>query len=124
MRQMIARQGAGIAIGVVALVVALTGTSIALPGLGKNTVGAKELDVVTPRTATAALPSSGYGEATAACAKREQLLGGGVAVDNANVNEFTAVLESGPEGNGWHARMQNGGVNERTMTVTALCLKK
>ena len=124
MRKMIARQGAGLAVAVVALVVALSGTSIALPGLGKDSVGAKQLKVVTPRTATAPLPSSGYNEATATCAKKEQLLGGGVSVDNANVNEFTAVLESGPKANGWHARMQNGGVNDRTMTVTALCLAK
>jgi hypothetical protein len=124
MRKMIARQGAGIAVAIVALVVSLTGTSVALPGLGKDSVGAKELDVVTPRTATAALPSSGYAEATATCRKKEQLVSGGVSVDNASVNEFTAVLESAPEGNGWRARMQNGGVNERTMTVTALCLKR
>jgi hypothetical protein len=118
------RQAAALAIAAMALVLALTGTSIALPGLGKDSVGAKELDVVTPRTATASLPSSGYAEATPTCRKNEQLLGGGVSVDNANVNEFTAVLESAPEGNGWHARMQNGGVNERTMTVTALCLRR
>lgn len=56
------------------------------------------------------------------CAKKEQLLGGGVAVDNDNVNEFTAALENGPTA--WHARMQNGRGQRRTMTVTALYLKK
>ena len=125
MKETIKRQAAGIAVGAAALVLALTGTSVALPGLGKDTVGAKQLKVVAPRTATVPLPQGGqYAEATATCKPKEQLLGGGVTVDNQNANEFTAVLESGPEANGWHARMQNGGVNDRTMTVTALCLKK
>jgi hypothetical protein len=122
---MLKKQTAAIAIATAALVLALTGTSVALPGLGKDSVGAKQLDVVTPRTATVPLPDGGaYAEATATCKPKEQLLGGGVSVDNANVNEFTAVLESGPEANGWHARMQNGGVNDLTMTVTALCLSR
>ena len=104
---------------------ALTGTSFAVAKLGKDTVGAKQLKTVTARTAAAALPQNGqYAEATATCEPKEQVLGGGVTVDNQNVNEFTAVLENGPEGNGWTARMQNGGANDRTITVTPLCLMK
>ena len=125
MKQTIRKQGAAIAVATAALVLALTGTSIALPGIGKDTVGAKQLKVVTPRTAEVALPQGGqYAEATATCQPKEQLLGGGVTVDNQNVNEYTSTLENGPEGNGWTARMQNAGVVDRTMTVTALCLLK
>jgi hypothetical protein len=125
MMQTMKRQAAALALAAVALVLALSGTSIALPGLGKDSVGAQELDKVTPRATTAPLPDGGaYAETTAPCKPKEQLLGGGVTVDNQNANEYTAVLESGPEANGWHARMQNGGVNDLTMNVTALCLKK
>jgi hypothetical protein len=112
-------------VAVIALMLALTGTSFAVAKLGKDTVGAKQLKVVTPRTAEVALPQGGqYAEATANCEPKEQLLGGGVTVDNQNVNEYTSTLENGPQGNGWTARMQNAGVTDRTMTVTALCLVK
>jgi hypothetical protein len=125
MMQTMKRQAAALALAAVALVLALSGTSIALPGLGKDSVGTKELDKVTPRTATVALPQGGqYAQTTATCKPKEQLLGGGVTVDNQNVNEYTSTLENGPEGNGWTARMQNAGVADRTMTVTALCLKR
>ena len=125
MKQTIRKQGAAMAVATAALVLALTGTSIALPGLGKDSVGAKQLKEVTHRTATVPLPDGGqYAESTATCKPKEQLVGGGVTVDNQNANEYTAVLESGPQGNGWTARMQNGGVNDLTMTVTALCLLK
>jgi len=125
MKQTIRKQGAAIAVATAALVLALTGTSIALPGLGKDTVGAKQLKQVTPRTATIALPQGGqYAETTATCEPKEQLLGGGVTVDNQQLNHYTSTLENGPEGNGWTARMQNAGVTDLTMTVTALCLAK
>ena len=125
MKDTIKRQAAGIAVGATALVLALTGTSVALPGLAKDSVGAKHLKTVEHRTATVALPANGqYSETTATCEPKEQLLGGGVTVDNQNVNEYTSTLENGPQGNGWTARMQNAGVTDRTMTVTALCLVK
>jgi hypothetical protein len=125
MKEIGKKSGPAMVVAVIALVLALTGTSYAVAKLGKDTVGAKQLKTVTTRTATAALNANGtYAEATATCEPKEQVLGGGVSVDNQNVNEFTAVLEDGPEGNGWHARMQNGGVNNLTMTVTALCLTK
>ena len=125
MKEIVKKSSPAMVVAVIALVLALTGTSYAVAKLGKDTVGAKQLKTVTTRTATAPLNANGtYAEATATCEPKEQVLGGGVSVDNQNVNEYTSTLENGPEGNGWTARMQNAGVNDRTMTVTALCLTK
>ena len=68
-----------------ALVVAMTGTSIAATQIGKNEVGAKELGKVTQRTETDLVDSQvdNHGQADAKCKKGEQLLGGGALFEDA-----------------------------------------
>jgi hypothetical protein len=134
MRKLWRRPSPALIVGCIALVVALAGTSFALPGrdtvdrndLKENSVGARALKSVQLTTAQVNVDAGQYGEATASCRPSQQLLGGGADWNNAAVNEFTALLDNGPtaDGTGWHARGQNGFTQTRTLTVTALCLKK
>jgi hypothetical protein len=124
----------GLLVAIVALVVALTGSSIALPGkksvdandlkksvvrtkalsngavtkrkLADDAVGAAELGTINTRSATIALPGPGtpYAETTANCQAGETVISGDASVDNQTVSEYVFVLESHKEGNGWHAR--------------------
>jgi hypothetical protein len=124
----------GLLVAIAALVVALTGTSIALPGkksvdandfkksvvrtkalrngavtkrkLADDAVGAAELGTINTRTATITLPGPGtpYAETTANCQAGERVISGDASVNNQTVSEYVFVLESHQQGNGWHAR--------------------
>jgi hypothetical protein len=134
MMRRLPRPSAGVIVGGIALVVALGGTAVALPGrdtvdrndLKENSVGARALKAVQVQTAQVNVAAGQYGEATASCKANQQLIGGGADWDNAAVNEFTALLDNTPtaDGTGWYARGQNGFAQPRNLTVRALCLKK
>jgi hypothetical protein len=122
----------GVVLGVVALVIALAGTSIALPGKGsvdgndlkKKSVGAKALRATSTQTRTESVAQGAYGEQTVPCPGGQQLISGGGSWDNTAKTEFTPVVESNKEANGWHVRAFNGHTAARTLTVYAYCLKK
>jgi hypothetical protein len=126
------RPSPGLIVGTVALIVALAGTSFALPGrnnvdrndLRRNSVGAKALKGVVQRTAEVNIDQNKFGEATVICRRKQQVLGGGADWNNEAVDERNEILDSGPTAEGWHARGVNRHNERRTLFVTALCLKK
>jgi hypothetical protein len=129
----------GLALGVVAIVVALAGTSVALPGknsvdagdlkknsvakteVAKNAIGSEELGGVTTTAVSVGVPSGTNGELTATCPSG-QAIGGGVKWDNPNVQNDNTVNESYLSGNGWYARGENQSGVDRTLTVEVYCL--
>lgn len=161
MNRFAGRPSAGLIVAMIALVLALAGSAVALPGKGsvdKNdlakgsvtkkaikkgavtkkaigkaavtsaaladaSVGATKLKAIAQRTATATVADGTYGEATATCQAGETLISGGATVENAALAAFTPLMESGPAGNGWNARILNGsGQGNQTLTAYALCL--
>jgi hypothetical protein len=115
----------GTLIGVAALVLALAGTSVAAQGIGKNSVGAKELGKVKPRSASVVIDPGETGEAVAQCKRGEQLLGGGATFSGVTAEESADIDLSYPEGGkAWAGGGYNGDGDPRELLVTALCLKK
>ncbi len=114
-----------------AMVVALTGTSIAATQIGKNDVGAKELGKVKLRTDKVLVESineDNHGDVRAKCKSGEQLLGGGGVFADASADDFADINYSGPDGKrAWRA---GGYVNgeeapdDFTLVATAICLTK
>lgn len=123
---------AGVVLGVVAIVIALTGTSIALPGKGSvegndlkaKSVGAKALRGMPTSSETESVDPGAYGEQTVSCPRGQQVISGGGSWNNEDKSEFTLLNESNKEGNGWHVRGFNGHTTTRTLTIYAYCLKK
>jgi len=121
----------GLALGVIAIVVALAGTSMALPGknsvdkgdLKKNSVGASEVGAFSTATQSVPVPSGKNAEVTAICSNG-QIVSGGVKWDNPNVQNDSRINESYLSGNGWYGRGENQSGNARTLTVEAYCLNK
>ncbi len=117
----------GTLIGVAALVLALAGTSIAASQLGKNSVGATELGKVKLRSAEDVMsPAQDRAEETVQCGRKEQLLGGGATLPDADPESTDppSVEQNGPiDKRTWYAvgHTDNDTV---TLLVTALCLKK
>lgn len=125
-RSSLGRPSPAMVVACLSLVVALTGTAIAA-GIGKNSVGAKELGKVQQRTETVEpdLKNTAYAEATARCRSGEQLLGGGAVIDgNQAISSEDVLAESGPVSDrAWYARALVATV-KTSLTVTAICLKK
>lgn len=121
----------GLVLGVIAIVIALTGSSIALPGknsvdqgdLKKNSVGASEVEGFNTTAVSTQVPSGQNRELTAICSGG-QAISGGVKWDNPFVANDNTVNESYLSGNGWYARGENQSGNTRTLTVEVYCLKK
>lgn len=124
--------GPGVILGMVAIVIALAGTSIALPGKNKvdgndlkaNTAGAKALKATTTAATNVALPGNSAVDGIATCPAGTQVIAGGGKIDNAAVGEQQFTLESYMSGNGWYVRVGNSGGAPRTLTVEAYCLQK
>ena len=114
----------GIVLGIIAIVIALTGTSIAAIKLKANTVGAKQLKPITTASTNVALPGHSAVEGIANCPTGSDVISGGGKIDNATVGENQFTLESYKSGNGWYVRVGNSGNDSRTLTVEAYCLKK
>ncbi len=122
------RPNAGTVLGVLALVVAMAGTSIAATQIGKNDVGARELGKVTERSKT--FPSNtkqtAYSEGTVPCRSGEELLGGGATITTSlGIDSGDQLAESGPAaGNRWYARANVGSAPTGKLKVTAICLAR
>jgi hypothetical protein len=86
-------------------------------------VTSSKLGTINTRTTTITVPDGAYGDATAVCQAGERVLSGGVRVDNPALATFTPIVESHKEGDGWYARVQNGGgTGAHTVHVEAYCL--
>lgn len=117
----------GLVVGLVALLVAVGGTSIAgkkkkkFRGLPANSVGAKQLKTPVLRTAGGSVAHDTLRDFTATCLPGEKVISGGVV--RGNQTPALELLESGVLGNGWHGlvyyRAFSGSVE---VTVQALCL--
>jgi hypothetical protein len=142
------RVSAGLVLSIVAVVLALTGSAVAVSGkvgpknikngavrtskladgavtttkMAKGAVRSSTLGQITTRTATVPVAMASYGQGTANCQAGETVISGGVSVNNATLPEFTPVVESVKQGNGWYVRVQNGSSVAQTMTVEAYCL--
>jgi hypothetical protein len=111
----------------IALVFAVAGTAIAASQIGRNSIGAKELAKVVPRTNEESIAGGANGQAAVNCKPGEQLLGGGATLPGADPNERPSVEQNGPKGDnrGWRAVANNDDSTlSVTLRVTALCLKK
>src|SRR5687767_10166346 len=113
----------GVVLGVVAIAIALGGTSIAGPGNPVSSVKVKTAEV--PVTLPADLgPNQGRVETTATCPKKTKVVGGGVLVNSGPELDDQDFLESGPIGNNaWLVVIDNGEPTTIPATVYAKCLK-
>jgi hypothetical protein len=89
--------------------------------LGPGIVTSSKLGTINTRSVDVTLGPDAFGEGTANCLTGEKLISGGVQVNNQNIDEFTSILESYKDGEGWYARFFND-VGTRTFTVYAYCL--
>jgi hypothetical protein len=148
MKRIRAHLSPGVVIGIIALIVALAGTSVALPGkksidkndfrkksvttralaggavtsgkLADGAVVSDKLGDINTRSSSATVTNN-YSELTANCQEDEQVISGGAKIDNPNVAVFSPYLfESHKQGNGWYARAYVAGTF--TFTVEAYCL--
>jgi hypothetical protein len=110
-------------ISIIALVLALAGTSVAA-GLGILNAKAKNKTVgvgpLTYVTATAIIPPTGGAgtNVAAGCPPGIRVIGGGIRVSNTNV---TFVQHSYPTVAGWAGNVFNGGALSHSATTTAIC---
>ena len=119
----------GLALGAIALVIALGGTSVAgdAQTAAKKKVTARTN--VTQVTQTVTLPpqatNAGVLEQTVNCPAGTTVTGGG-GVFPAGVPLTTSIelFESGPVGNGWHVRFNNNQATEQPgVVISAICIK-
>jgi hypothetical protein len=145
------RPSPAIIVAVVALIAALAGTAMAGPGaetskitkskvkkiankqinkqlpwetgdLAQGAVTAPVVGQINTRTLQINVPMNSYGEGTANCQSGEKVISGGVKVNNTGLDEFTPIVESYKEGEGWFVRVNNGHSVDRTFTIEAYCL--
>ena len=139
----ISRPSPAIIVAVVALVAALAGTAVAGPGASTSAVDksdvkriatkkankavnaafpvtSADLGTINTRTSTQNVNNNAFGETTANCQAGEKLLSGGVRVGDSN--DFTFLMESRKQGEGWFGRFFNSTGNTQTLTVEAYCL--
>jgi hypothetical protein len=115
-----------VGLGATALVMALSGTSIA--GDGAQTAKAPKVRTkVTPVTLQLLLPPSASNEGKAAsdlnCPGGTTVTGGGASFTGPLATTIIQLLESGPAGNGWHIRYDNDETTSQLATNHAICLK-
>ena len=110
-------------VAIIALVLALAGTSVAA-GLGILNTKAKNKTVgvgpLTYVTTTAIIPPTGSGglNVSALCPAGLRVIGGGVRLSNVNV-QF--VQHSYPTISGWAGNVFNGGNVSHSAITTAIC---
>jgi hypothetical protein len=116
----------GLVLGVVAIVIALAGTSLAgdrqtHPAAVKNKVSPVVQQLSIPPQST----NEGKVEATVNCPSGTQVVGGGATFASGTpLTVDVRLFESGPQGNGWHVRYDNDQNTARSASVAALCLQK
>ena len=116
----------GLVLGVVAVVIALAGTSLA--GDSARTaaqVRTQVSQVVQQLSIPPQSTNEGKVEATVNCPSGYgQVVGGGATFASGTpLTVDVRLFESGPQGNGWHVRYDNDQNTARSATVAALCLK-
>lgn len=120
----------GVILAVIALVLALAGTAVAIT-IPRNSVGFVALDF-KPKSTTVTVPkknvNNGIAQAFVKCGnkKKVRVIGGGATTQEANsLQDAVEMVENGQVGNGWYARVRNGNNSNTTaLTVTAYCLKR
>jgi hypothetical protein len=146
MKRIISHISPGIIIGLIALIIALAGTAVALPGsklidkndykkksvttralargavtegkLADDAVGASKLGNINTRTASTSVIGGTFGDAIANCQAGERVISGG----SKGPGTFPLVSESHKQGEGWQARVYNNTGTTATLTVEAYCL--
>jgi hypothetical protein len=97
--------------------------AVTTPKLANGAVVAPKVGTINTRSVTQSVPDTEYFEATANCQSGEKLIAGGVRWDNPNLADFTPIHESYKDGEGWHARVQNGsGTGAHVVHIEAYCL--
>jgi hypothetical protein len=120
----------GLVLGVVAIVIALAGTSLAGDKTRTHPAGSVKKSIKTlPAVQQLSIPpqstNEGKVEATVNCPSGYgQVVGGGATFASGTPLTVDArLVESGPQGRGWHVRYDNDQNTARSATVTALCLR-
>jgi hypothetical protein len=129
MRKTLKYASPGLVLGAVAIVIAMSGTSIA--GDQAQTSAAlkqKARATVTRVDQAATLPpqatNAGVAEFTVSCPAGTNVLGGGATLPVGTPSDIAPMLtESGPQGNGWHVRYNSNETTAQSITVSADCLK-
>jgi hypothetical protein len=90
---------------------------------------AKALSKVKTVTKQLVLPpqstDNGVAQIDVACPGGTKVTGGGAEfAPNTPLSTNIELFESGPRGNGWHARLNSGEATSQAVAVTALCLRK
>lgn len=119
----------GAILGVVAIVIALTGTAIAT--VGSKSVGNRELKAFVVKKADFLVPADAPGNAdhvdgAVQCGGNLRVFAGGVHVVNEpntpNLQEFR-ILRSTRVGQGWGASIDNGESFPVLMRIQAICVR-
>ena len=116
----------GLVLGVVAIVIALAGTSLAGESatVSSTAAKAKVSQVVQQLSIPPQSTNEGKVEATVNCPSGTQVVGGGATFASGTpLTVDVRLFESGPQANGWHVRYDNEQNTARSATVAALCLK-
>jgi hypothetical protein len=123
----------GLVLGVVAIVIALAGTSLAGDSARTaRSVEPKVSQVVQQLNIPPQSTNEGKVEATVNCPARSNpegvagtrvVSGGATFAAGTPLTVDVQLLESGPQGNGWHVRYDNDQNTARSATVVALCLQ-
>ena len=120
----------GLVLGVVAIVIALAGTSLAGDKTRTHPAGSVKQSIKTlPAVQQLSIPpqsiNEGKVEATVNCPSGYgQVVGGGATFASGTPLTVDArLIESGPQGRGWHVRYDNDQNTARSATVAALCLR-
>jgi hypothetical protein len=115
-------------VAIVAVVMAMAGTSVAAFNLSKLTDGAKDKTVgvgkLTYVTSTISIPKTPPGgdgtNVAVACPTNLHAIGGGIKLQS---DKDMAVNDSHPTTSGWAGTVFSGAVTNQTATITAACAK-
>ena len=108
----------GLVLGVIAIVIALGGSAIAVKA---SKVGGKDLKTLKTRTATVTINPNTSGQAIALCQGKEKFISGGTRF---SVTQGAGVDFAHKEGNGYLARGFNFLATPVVLTTEAYCIKR
>lgn len=91
--------------------------------LGARSARAEALGRLSVQRAERPVSAGAAGSALVACRAGERLISGGADTESTSDGDAWSLIRSRPSGNGWEAAAFNGGADEGTLIVRAVCLQ-
>jgi hypothetical protein len=110
-------------LSVIAVVIAVVGSSVAVSTAKKKKKVNPISYVTKPVTAPPQATNDGVFEDQIDCPAKTKVVGGGLTLSQTEPLD-PIISESGPLGNGWHVAGDNDTTTAQPGTLTAVCFKK